>query len=665
MAGSIIGRLRVALALDSAEFQRGAAAARGQVSSLRGQFAGIATVVAAAGASIVAFARRAGAQIDAQAKLAQSLSTTTRSIQTLQRAGDLAGVGMSGVEQATKDLTRRLSQAAGGAGPAVAALDRLGLSARELMDMPLDERVRVIGEAIEEMIPAPERAAVFGQLFGEEGSIAALRLARTIRQASDEMARLGLGIDQIDAGRVETANDQFSQLGLVFRHVGQQIAVAVLPPLGQMVEAMVRAFEPGRLLRETFDGWTASLGRTAAAIGGTVRTIIGLVEWAERVGMAVRDFLGGFDLLRAVGSAFSNAIAPIRNVGSGVLTVLETVGMLGEAMPHLGAVAVEVWGRIKAGAELVQVGTAAAWVAMQAGFLRAVGAMLAGFVEFTWTVAEGLNGLFGTNLSGMSGEGTQALNRTILALDDQVAGLSGRANDLAVSLAAPLGSVEAMRAAMAGTAEAVAGLNAELDNLGADGAGEGGTGGGSGGRAADAMNKVAEATDAAKDRFAEFESSAGQAFVSIVTGAKSAREALSEMLASFAQVLANRAFQGLWGALFPAAAPAVAAANGAVISGGRVMAFANGGIVGGPTLFPMAGGRTGLMGEAGPEAIFPLERIGGKLGIRAQGGGDVTINIDARGAQQGVAAEIAAAMPEIERRAVAAVRAAERRGRLG
>jgi hypothetical protein len=62
---------------------------------------------------------RSGLQtVDAQAKLAQSLGTTVASIQTLERAGELAGVSMSGIEQATKDLTRRLSQAAAGTGPA-------------------------------------------------------------------------------------------------------------------------------------------------------------------------------------------------------------------------------------------------------------------------------------------------------------------------------------------------------------------------------------------------------------------------------------------------------------------------------------------------------------------------------------------------------------------
>ncbi len=71
-------------------------------------------------------------------------------------------------------------------------------------------------------------------------------------------------------------------------------------------------------------------------------------------------------------------------------------------------------------------------------------------------------------------------------------------------------------------------------------------------------------------------------------------------------------------------------ADGGSFSQGRVMPFANGGVVSSPTMFPMRGG-TGLMGEAGPEAIMPLARgADGKLGVRTQGGGravNVVMNI--------------------------------------
>ena len=60
-------------------------------------------------------------------------------------------------------------------------------------------------------------------------------------------------------------------------------------------------------------------------------------------------------------------------------------------------------------------------------------------------------------------------------------------------------------------------------------------------------------------------------------------------------------------------------ADGAPLRHGRVVPFAGGGVVGSPTMFPMAGNRTGLMGERGAEAIMPLKRTpSGQLGVQAQ-----------------------------------------------
>jgi lambda family phage tail tape measure protein len=81
------------------------------------------------------------------------------------------------------------------------------------------------------------------------------------------------------------------------------------------------------------------------------------------------------------------------------------------------------------------------------------------------------------------------------------------------------------------------------------------------------------------------------------------------------------------------------AANGATFANG-IATFARGGVVSSPTMFKFADGgamRTGLMGEAGPEAIMPLQRgADGKLGVLASGGGsagniNVVVNVDAKG----------------------------------
>jgi phage-related minor tail protein len=122
----------------------------------------------------------------------------------------------------------------------------------------------------------------------------------------------------------------------------------------------------------------------------------------------------------------------------------------------------------------------------------------------------------------------------------------------------------------------------------------------------------------------------------VLDGAK-----LSDALSTVAQAMANTAYRsatrpvidhvggllsdqvnGFMGSLLPFE-------KGAPFSQGRVMPFAKGGVVSGPVSFPMRGA-TGLMGEAGPEAIMPLSRgSDGRLGVRAAGsGGNVTVNMN-------------------------------------
>jgi hypothetical protein len=167
--------------------------------------------------------------------------------------------------------------------------------------------------------------------------------------------------------------------------------------------------------------------------------------------------------------------------------------------------------------------------------------------------------------------------------------------------------------------------------------------------------KADEARDAFKGMFA-----------SIIDGSASAQEALSNLLASFAGKLFDSGFDSLWSAL--GLDKIFTNSSGNAFSGGRPMAFASGGIVSSPTAFRMPSG-LGLMGEAGPEAIMPLTRIGGELGVRAAGGSGVQIhyNIDARGASKGVDELIAEALtratPVIVRQSVSA--AQDKRVRSG
>ena len=131
-----------------------------------------------------------------------------------------------------------------------------------------------------------------------------------------------------------------------------------------------------------------------------------------------------------------------------------------------------------------------------------------------------------------------------------------------------------------------------------------------------------------------------RAFDGVVFDGKRLQDALGQVARSMVGSVFNMAMSPVQNALGGAVAQGMAGVMNALVpfaaggsfAGGRVMPFASGGVVSGPVAFPMRGG-TGLMGEAGPEAIMPLARgPDGRLGVRAAGGGggrpvQVTFNI--------------------------------------
>jgi hypothetical protein len=171
----------------------------------------------------------------------------------------------------------------------------------------------------------------------------------------------------------------------------------------------------------------------------------------------------------------------------------------------------------------------------------------------------------------------------------------------------------------------------------------------------DAYNKKLEVIEREQEIMDEVADSMSDAFMDMIEGTESVEEAFRSMAYAIIKELYNvmivQQMVGSWNATSqtgtgitgwlgqlmsagisgltgaPAAAP-VATANGNAFENGYLTAFAGGGVVDSPTLFPMRNG-AGLMGEAGPEAILPLKRgADGKLGVSADGksGGDIVVH---------------------------------------
>ena len=230
---------------------------------------------AAAGAAIAArFTAQQFKAIDAASKLARQLNTTTESIATMQRAGELTGI--RDMDMNLERLNRRLSEAIGGTGQATRALDKLGLSARDLQQLPIDDRIREIGRAMMDNVDATEHAAIANDLFGRSG-MQMLEVLRDADNQLDNAARqadaFGLAVSDVDAAAIERANDAMSSINAVLEGVWRRIAVQVAP----IVEHLATRFQDVALESRGFESTILDvMDKARKAVGHVADGIQGL-----------------------------------------------------------------------------------------------------------------------------------------------------------------------------------------------------------------------------------------------------------------------------------------------------------------------------------------------------------------------------------------------------
>lgn len=369
---------RLARGMDAASERAAALQARIRIAA--------AAMAAAFAAGVVAMVRSGLEQVDSQAKLAASIGTTVASVQALQWAGELAGVSMGEIEQATFQLTRRLSEAAAGSGAAVGALQRLRLSAAALQALPVDRRIIAIREALERFVPPAERAAVASDLFGNRAALAFMRIdTATLQQATRDVADFGVAVSQSDAAAIEEAGDAIARLQLVWQGLVNQLTVAAAPVLiaiadglaalarrsgvvgqaiGLLIDNIGRLVATGLVLAAFMAGrWVASLAAAALATGSLATGLVVLRGALARTGIGL--------VIVAAGELVYQFSRLVQGAGS-----------FGAALALLGDLAREVWERMGLLAQVAGERIAAVWHAIRAAVLEALDGAVRGVVGF-------------------------------------------------------------------------------------------------------------------------------------------------------------------------------------------------------------------------------------------------------------------------------------------
>lgn len=568
------------------ETAAGFASAGAALQRLTGQFASLANPIGAAATAMSAGALALGASVksaidtgDSFNKLSQKTGIAVESLSALAYAGELSDVSLESLATGIKKLSVNMSEAAGTAnGKAAEAFKALGVTVKG-NDGILRASDAVLGDIADRfagMKDGAGKTALAVALFGKAGADLIPFLNQGSKGIADltvEAEKLGLIMTGQTAKASEEFNDNIKKLTLSTAALGRSITADLIGPLAEYTKQMVEARKAGA-------GIFGSIA-TGIMVGNTNQT--SLTELRERAGTLQGRISGNPasnpNVAARIGAVFSYRLERDR----AELAILEK------------AIAARIKDAENFGPPELP---PAKKEAPTSGGDDPKAKKAKRGIDDEYDVLEKIKEAVAKKNRAVDDAALALSEREVEALDKKRIAMEDMAERRMEYTRIETEGEEAIRESMEKTA-----LKGKETF-------------------SDLTNAVQSWGNKAADTFADF----------VVDGKASFGDLVNSMLKDIVRLQAKQVLDPITKAASSWLTDTVGGffknADGGAYASADLGRY-SGSVVSSPTLFRFAnGGSIGLMGEAGAEAILPLQRgPNGKLGVQAAGGGGVTVNI--------------------------------------
>jgi len=282
----------------------------------------VAASAAAAAAGSVLFIKSAIDSADAAGILAGKLDISTESLSKLQYAAQLADVSQGALEGGLKKLAVTLNSALDPGSKVAKVFDALGLSAKELIQIPADQQLGRIGDALNSVANANQRAAVAQMVFGKAGQELLPILAEGtagIKKSGDELERFGGVISGDLAARAGEFNDNLDRIKTAAGGLGLSVADQLLGPLNDLSNQILELAQQ----KETAEGIASFIRGIGSAVVFTVETIANTGNVFRFLGEEIAALVGGpaigdIERIDQAIATLKERLKPDSNVGAGL-----------------------------------------------------------------------------------------------------------------------------------------------------------------------------------------------------------------------------------------------------------------------------------------------------------------------------------------------------------
>jgi len=172
-------------------------------------------------------------------KLSLRLGASTEALSQYQYVASRSGVSFDNFTNSLERLQRNMSEATTGTGKAHAALQALGLSAKNLIKLKPEAQYERIAEALSHVSLQGDKIRLNIDLMGRSSTENLQMMAQGaqgIRELRTEADKLGLTLSQDAADSMAAANDAITKLGGSVRGLANTLVIQLAPALVQAID---------------------------------------------------------------------------------------------------------------------------------------------------------------------------------------------------------------------------------------------------------------------------------------------------------------------------------------------------------------------------------------------------------------------------------------------
>lgn len=323
--------------------------------------------------AIAGFIGRVNSAADSLNDLSDKLNASAANLSVIQLAAQQSGGSVEGVTVAFGAMTNKIGEAVSGNKTAIAAFEKLGLSANKLAEMRTDQAFQAIADATSKVGNQFERASAAQDIFGKgardlqgllnEGT-AAIDGARAALEAH------GAALTDLDIARIGVMNDELGAQNTIIQNLATKMLASFSPAvsvavasMGELMQSVGGTTSAGQFMGVVFVGAVKAIQSAAslimaafeavrsvvsavlAVIVAGVKSLIGGFAWvADKLGLDVanklyvaRDAMQGIEesLVGISRASQDNAISAAGAAGRAALDILRSAAIFDEASARM------------------------------------------------------------------------------------------------------------------------------------------------------------------------------------------------------------------------------------------------------------------------------------------------------------------------------------------